>query len=143
MSKPKLDPKVKELLSAFSQDIGTLIDQTLVIADSEEFNICQIYDGISHIMAQRLGQLEVLHLESDMKTDDPDKRIDKDLLAKFLSSVQVNAIHSLSMGMNDVLKSGGHYTLDQLKSDIMDSIKNVKVKPSSDEDDEGNGRTFH
>lgn len=122
MNRKKIDPKLKEMLEGFSIELGKLIDRTLDKAETAQMDMCLTFDTMSHLISQRVGQLDTIHVEMDLLEKDPEAKIDRERLEKIIDNVQLNALYSISIGMNDVLKAGGHYTIDELKSQLMGKL---------------------
>lgn len=153
--KRQIDPKLKELLEGFSLSLGKLIDETLDKAELQQMDMCVAFDSMSHLISQRIGQLDMIHIESDMLDKDPNAKIDREMLEKLIDNIQLNAVYSISLGMNDVLKAGGHYTIDELKTHLihqiggrsdwtLEKIESEEVDQISDEDNPKKGKkTFH
>lgn len=131
----KMDPKLEMILRTAEREFGLILDGAIDQAEVDGLSACTVYEGLSHLLAQRVGQIEMIHLESDVKGDNVEKVIDKDLLTRAIGMIQINCIASLTQGMNQVLVSGGHYTIDQLKADIIGAAKKS--------DDDNGGKTFH
>jgi hypothetical protein len=136
-----IDPKLEKLLVNVHEEIGKILDAALLEAEAENLDACAVFEGLGHALASRAGQLEIIHIESDLryKTQDPSAKIDKTLLTKAIGHIQINMIKSLSMGMDEALKTGGHFTLEALKKEIVEATKKV----AKNDDDSDNGKTFH
>lgn len=140
MTEKNMDPKLKKILQDFAHDMAVLVDASIHIGEMQGLDLCKVFDGVAHVIAHRLGQLEIIHIESDLAEKNKSAKIDKDLLTKTIGSTQLNTIYSLMSGMNDALKSGGHYTLDELKKEMKEDLKSSGKKNSDDDD---GGKTFH
>jgi hypothetical protein len=147
-----IDPKLKKLLEDFNKKIGLLIDETATQGLDEELDFCALFDSMSHLLLQRAGQMEAGHLESDKDMVKPGEKITKEELAGAISTIHSNALKSLCIGMDTVLSSGGHYTIEKLTTEIVEKIKELrndqdkstsKPKKGSGNDGSNSGRTFH
>lgn len=148
----KSDEQVQKILQKVDVGILDILGEAIMTAEDGNVDLCKFFDGLSHILAQRVGHIEMIHLESDLNKgkwlDKNSSKITKDDLLKNVGTIQVNAIYSISKGMEDVLTTGGHYTLKQLKEDLKndqidqphDLTLQMKKKPG---DGQGGGETVH
>lgn len=149
----KSDEQVQKILQKVDVGILDILGEAIMAAEDGNVDLCKFFDGLSHILAQRVGHIEMIHLESDLNKgkwlDKNSSKITKDDLLKNVGTIQVNAIYSISKGMEDVLTTGGHYTLKQLKEDLKndqidqphDLTLQMKKKPG---DGQGSGgETVH
>jgi hypothetical protein len=138
MSDKKVE--VQQFVKDVDTAIATILDNAITLAIGEGISVCHVYDGLSNVLAQRLGQLEMFHIESDLQCKDPDAKITKEMLSASLVSVQINALASLQAGMETVLTSRGHFSIKQLKKEINEG---APIPPKTGDEDSGSGRTFH
>lgn len=128
----KTNDQVQKILGKADTGILDVLGEAIMAAEDGNVDLCKFFDGLSHILAQRVGHIEMIHLESDLNKgkwlDKNSLKITKDDLLKNVGTIQVNAIYSISRGMEDVLITGGHYTLKQLKEEL----KNDKIDTPHD-----------
>jgi hypothetical protein len=135
----KTDPRLVAILKRVGRITSAALDEAVLEAAQKGLDLCEVYDALSHTMAQKVGHIDILHVESDMRTKDPKASITRDELVNIMTISQTNAIHSMTLGVNEALKSGGHYTVDELEADLQKDLAKVSSKPKKD----GDGGTFH
>lgn len=141
------DEELLDLTTSLDRQISTLVSEFLEQRVSDGYSPCNVYTILNDVLAQMVGRLEILHIESDLRGAGKSEQITKDMLIAAIGPIQINVIQSLNQGMEESLKTGGHYTIEDLKNEVVQEVteaaKQPTLVPKKDDGGSNQGPTYH